>query len=163
MNLPTPARGTFIALVALFPLVGSHLQSQEEAAPSPVVETAAPPAPVVGPVVGPVIEPEPVGELDTVVVESAPVVINDRVPTPVRVESSVALFDTIVVPGKDQSLLGIAGAASMGRASADELMDRPYLRRGELLEVVPGMIITQHSGGGNEGVFDQHRGFLSKG
>lgn len=36
----------------------------------------------------------------------------------------------------------------MGRASAEELMDRPYLRRGELLEVVPGMIITQHSGGG---------------
>jgi hypothetical protein len=144
MTLPSPARGTFIALVALFPLVGSNLQSQEDAAPSPVVETAASPAPVVGPV----IEPEPVGELDTVVVESDPVVINDRVPTPVRVESSVALFDTIVVPGKDQSLLGIAGAASMGRASADELMDRPFLRRGELLEVVPGMIITQHSGGG---------------
>ncbi|HRQ90558.1 MAG TPA: TonB-dependent receptor plug domain-containing protein, partial [Bacteroidia bacterium] len=59
-----------------------------------------------------------------------------------------AVFDTIETPGKDQSLLGVAGSASMGRASAKELMDRPYLRRGELLEVVPGMIITQHSGGG---------------
>jgi hypothetical protein len=27
-------------------------------------------------------------------------------------------------------------------------MQRPFLRRGELLEVVPGMIITQHAGGG---------------
>jgi hypothetical protein len=89
------------------------------------------------------------GELPAVVVESAPVpVINDRVPTPVRTESTATVYETIVEPGKNQSLLGIAGSASMGRASAEELMARPYLRRGELLEVVPGMIITQHSGGG---------------
>lgn len=92
---------------------------------------------------------EEVSELPAVVVESTPAPrIDDRVPTPVRTETTSVVYDTIVEPGKDQSLLGIAGSASMGRASAAELMDRPYLRRGELLEVVPGMIITQHSGGG---------------
>lgn len=92
---------------------------------------------------------EPTDELPMTVVTSTPApVINDRVPSPVHSETTAVVFDTIEVPGKNQSLLGIAGSASMGRASAEELMARPYLRRGELLEVVPGMIITQHSGGG---------------
>lgn len=93
-------------------------------------------------------EPDVVGELAPVVVEASPPRLNDRVPAPVRTESPVAVFDTIEEPGKEEALLGVAGAASMGRASAEELMARPFLRRGELLEVVPGMIITQHSGGG---------------
>ncbi|HRX56333.1 MAG TPA: TonB-dependent receptor plug domain-containing protein, partial [Verrucomicrobiales bacterium] len=57
-------------------------------------------------------------------------------------------LDTIVVTGKAENLLGIAPSASKGQASAQELAERPFLRRGELLEVVPGMIVTQHSGGG---------------
>ncbi len=92
---------------------------------------------------------EALEELPMTVVTSTPApVINDRVPSPVRTETTAVVYDTIEVPGKNQSLLGVAGSASMGRASAEELMARPYLRRGELLEVVPGMIITQHSGGG---------------
>lgn len=94
-------------------------------------------------------ETEAASELPMTVVTSTPTpVINDRRPSPVRTETTAIVYDTIEVPGKDQSLLGVAGSASMGRASAEELMARPYLRRGELLEVVPGMIITQHSGGG---------------
>lgn len=54
----------------------------------------------------------------------------------------------MVVTGKAENLVGIAETASEGEASSDELLDRPYLRRGELLEVVPGVIITQHSGDG---------------
>lgn len=101
----------------------------------------------------PAVSPDPVspepGELPVAVVDASPApVINDRVPTPVRAEATAVVYDTIEEPGKDQSLLGIAGSASMGRASAEELMARPFLRRGELLEVVPGMIVTQHSGGG---------------
>ena len=61
---------------------------------------------------------------------------------------TVTTFEAEIVPGKPESLLGVAPSASAGRASGIELMDRPFLRRGELLEVVPGMIITQHSGGG---------------
>jgi len=53
-----------------------------------------------------------------------------------------------VIFGKAEDLLGIAPSATKGQASAEELVDRPLLRRGELLEAVPGVIITQHSGGG---------------
>src|SRR5690606_28113063 len=54
----------------------------------------------------------------------------------------------IVVTGKAEHLLGKAETASQGRTSARELAERPFLRRGELLESVPGVIITQHSGDG---------------
>ncbi|ASK36206.1 TonB-dependent receptor [Alcanivorax sp. N3-2A] len=39
-------------------------------------------------------------------------------------------------------------AASEGRVSGDELSTRPILRTGEIMETVPGMIATQHSGSG---------------
>ncbi len=54
----------------------------------------------------------------------------------------------IVVTGKAEDLLGIATSASKGQASAAEIAQRPYLRRGEILETIPGVIITQHAGGG---------------
>ena len=53
-----------------------------------------------------------------------------------------------VVFGKAEDLPGTAPSATKGQASREELVDRPLLRRGELLEAVPGVIITQHSGGG---------------
>lgn len=53
-----------------------------------------------------------------------------------------------VIEGKAEDLLGTAPSATKGQASREELVDRPLLRRGELLEAVPGVIITQHSGGG---------------
>ncbi len=54
----------------------------------------------------------------------------------------------ITVTGKAESLIGKATTASKGQTSAHELAERPFLRRGELLESVPGVIITQHSGDG---------------
>ena len=54
----------------------------------------------------------------------------------------------ITVEGKAESLIGLAPSASKGQSSAAELAARPFLRRGELLEVVPGMTVTQHAGGG---------------
>lgn len=54
----------------------------------------------------------------------------------------------IIVTGKAEDLLGIATSASKGQASAAEIAQRPYLRRGEILETIPGVIITQHAGGG---------------
>jgi hypothetical protein len=54
----------------------------------------------------------------------------------------------IVVQGRDTDLLGTATSASQGIVGASELDARPFLRRGELLEVVPGVVITQHSGNG---------------
>ena len=54
----------------------------------------------------------------------------------------------VEVIGKAEDILGEATSASSGQASHEELSQRPVLRRGELLEVIPGFISTQHSGGG---------------
>jgi hypothetical protein len=54
----------------------------------------------------------------------------------------------VVVTGKAEDLLGIAPSASKGQTSSEELLSRPVLRRGEILEAIPGVIITQHAGGG---------------
>ena len=44
--------------------------------------------------------------------------------------------------------VGTYDAASAGRIGRELVEDRPILRPGELLELVPGLIITQHSGAG---------------
>ncbi len=65
-------------------------------------------------------------------------------PAPVETQQ----LERIVVEGRSADLIGIASAASEGSVGYVELADRPFLRRGELLEVIPGVVITQHSGGG---------------
>ena len=57
-------------------------------------------------------------------------------------------LDAVAVYGRALDLVGEAPSASVGQVGAAELAERPFLRRGELLEVIPGMIITQHSGDG---------------
>lgn len=54
--------------------------------------------------------------------------------------------------------VGIAQSASQGFIAADDLMAKPVYRTGELLEAVPGVVVTQHSG---EGKANQYfvRGF----
>lgn len=54
----------------------------------------------------------------------------------------------IVVEGRADSLVGIADSATQGTVGAAQLAERPTLRPGEVLETVPGVIITQHAGGG---------------
>lgn len=44
--------------------------------------------------------------------------------------------------------LGIASTSSEGTVTAKQLENRPLLRPAEVLEVVPGLIISQHSGDG---------------
>ena len=67
-------------------------------------------------------------------------------------------IDTIKVIGRIDNLLGTAGSASVGRVGQVDLRERPITREGELLETVPGVIVTQHSG---EGKANQYfvRGF----
>jgi len=57
-----------------------------------------------------------------------------------------------------ENLVGIASSASQGAITAKQLDVRPFMRQGEVLETVPGVIITQHSG---EGKANQYflRGF----
>lgn len=57
-------------------------------------------------------------------------------------------LEEVVVYGRAQQLLGIAGSASEGVVGYDDLGLPPLLRVGELAESVPGMVATQHSGTG---------------
>ncbi|MBL4601717.1 MAG: TonB-dependent receptor [Emcibacteraceae bacterium] len=56
--------------------------------------------------------------------------------------------DRIVVYGRAEQLIGIAQSASDGVVGYDDFTTRPMLRVGELVEVIPGMVATQHSGSG---------------
>jgi hypothetical protein len=75
-----------------------------------------------------------------------------------RDSASPATLDTLRVSGRIENLIGTAATASEGRVGAADLRARPVTREGELLESVPGMIVTQHSG---EGKANQYfvRGF----
>ncbi len=64
-------------------------------------------------------------------------------PPPAAVE-----MPEVVVRGRAEDLLGNAVSASQGAVGEVDLADLPILRRGELLETVPGMVVTQHSGDG---------------
>ena len=59
----------------------------------------------------------------------------------------IRLPDTVVT-GRQDSLIGIAESANEGTVGVEQFELRPMLRPGELLETVPGMIATQHAGGG---------------
>ena len=63
-------------------------------------------------------------------------------------QTAVTRLPEVSVQGRVDSLLGVATSASQGTVGAEELADRPRLRAGEILEAVPGVIITQHAGGG---------------
>jgi hypothetical protein len=67
-------------------------------------------------------------------------------------------LDKVVVQGRETDLVGIAASASEGNVGQEQLQTRPVLRPGEVLETVPGLIVSQHSG---EGKANQYylRGF----
>ncbi len=70
-------------------------------------------------------------------------------------ESFVNLAD---VENPAENLIGVAASASQGAVTARQIDQRPIMRAGEVLETVPGVIISQHSG---EGKANQYylRGF----
>jgi len=68
---------------------------------------------------------------------------------PLRISLAVgAVNTTINVQGREDELIGVAESGTQGTVGATEIQDRPILRSGEVLETVPGLIITQHAGGG---------------
>jgi outer membrane receptor protein involved in Fe transport len=73
-------------------------------------------------------------------------------------EGSKTQIEEIVVEGKARRLADIANSATEGIIFPEQLKERPVYRVGELLEAVPGLIVTQHSG---EGKANQYfmRGF----
>lgn len=64
---------------------------------------------------------------------------------PAQAQQSVQEIEII---GRSVNLVGDALSASEGRVSHDEILQRPILRTGDVLESVPGLVATQHSGSG---------------
>jgi hypothetical protein len=56
--------------------------------------------------------------------------------------------DAVIVTPDQSGLVGDADAASQGTIEAEQLENRPLLRSAEVLEVIPGVVVTQHSGSG---------------
>lgn len=65
---------------------------------------------------------------------------------------------TAIAVGRSANLVGTADAASEGTIGQEQIATRPILRPGEVLEEIPGLVISQHSG---EGKANQYylRGF----
>ena len=61
---------------------------------------------------------------------------------------TVAQAQRVTVEGHYDNAIGTTDAASQGTIRAELLKSRPPQRPGEVLEFVPGMIVTQHSGDG---------------
>jgi hypothetical protein len=64
----------------------------------------------------------------------------------------------VKVTGRNVNLVGKVQAASAGTIDQEQIKTRPVLRPGEILEAIPGLLISQHSG---EGKANQYylRGF----
>src|SRR5262249_32686449 len=57
-------------------------------------------------------------------------------------------INEILVTGHYDNSVGSTDAATAGVITSELIADRPLLRPGQLLEYVPGMVVTQHSGSG---------------
>jgi outer membrane receptor protein involved in Fe transport len=70
-------------------------------------------------------------------------------PTPdTQLAAATPLLDQITVTAKRIQLLGTADTASVGVVTDEEIQLTPTYRPGQLLETVPGLIVTLHSGEG---------------
>jgi TonB dependent receptor-like, beta-barrel/TonB-dependent Receptor Plug Domain len=80
-------------------------------------------------------------------------------PTPsARPHDAPRTIGRVVSRGRNQNLVGKSPAASVGSIDQQQIKTRPLLRPGSLLEVIPGLLVSQHSG---EGKANQYylRGF----
>lgn len=63
------------------------------------------------------------------------------------------ILQRVFVDGSRTNQLGVADAASAGTITQDELAARTVYRPGEVLEAVPGLVVSQHSGEGKANQF----------
>ena len=76
-------------------------------------------------------------------------IVTGEATAPLRISLAVSGVNTTInVRGRADDLIGIADSGTQGTVGATEIQDRPILRSAEVLEAVPGLIITQHAGGG---------------
>ena len=60
----------------------------------------------------------------------------------------IQTLETVTVESNAHDLIGVANSASEGTVLSEQLAMRPLLRPAEVLEVIPGLIVSQHSGSG---------------
>ena len=68
-------------------------------------------------------------------------------------QATEATLAPVQVQGSRNSVLGEAGTANEGVVTQQQLEARTVYRPGELLEAVPGLIVSQHSGEGKANQF----------
>ena len=64
------------------------------------------------------------------------------------VTTAAVQLDPVTVKGNYNNAIGTSDAASQGTITSKLIESRPTLRPAEVLEFVPGVIVTQHSGDG---------------
>jgi hypothetical protein len=130
-------------MFAVFLFTATLVWSTPAGAESVVVTTGAPPAPT----------PVPCPSAVAVSSEGA----MSPTPAPCATASPLKVIGE-ATQGRKANLVGMALAASEGTIGPQEIAARPILRPGEVLEAIPGLVITQHSG---EGKANQYylRGF----
>jgi outer membrane receptor for monomeric catechols len=62
--------------------------------------------------------------------------------------AAIEVAQSVTIRGHYDNAVGTSDAASQGVIERELLKSRPALRPGEVLEFVPGLIVTQHSGDG---------------
>ncbi len=72
----------------------------------------------------------------------------NAVKEPSEGEDPLQIYDEVEVRERADDLVGIAVSATEGTTGRLDLSKRPILRPGELIETTPGVVATQHSGGG---------------
>ena len=91
---------------------------------------------------------------DSVTLVTAKVARPDTAKTGKADSTRIKELEKMIIYGLHyQDKVGTAGAASSGTYTSQLLEDRPILRPGEVEELVPGLIVTQHSGAGKANQF----------
>ncbi len=62
-------------------------------------------------------------------------------------------LEPVEITGSVFRLIGVADSASEGTVTQQQIVNRPWLRPAEVLETVPGLIVTQHTGDGKANQF----------
>jgi len=135
-------RGRILILSLL--LLGPSLAPRARAAPpekpdsTPQSDPAAPPAQSTAPAktgqAGPPSQPDAGTQTDQ--------------QTGAQADQQTTRMGEVVVRGRADNLVGTANTASEGVVGNAQIESRPLLRPAEMLETVPGLIATQHSGSG---------------
>ncbi len=89
---------------------------------------------------------------DVMVSPAAPLTVNAQLTLSLSADITVTAPRTFRnladIENPQENLVGIASAASQGAITAAQLESRPIMRPAEVLETVPGLIVSQHSGEG---------------